>query len=173
MKQQLNICSGHDYRKDYINLDMSDKDMYGNNIKVDVKHDITKFPYPFSDESFEFVYMHNSLEHFDKEMIPRIIKELLRITKRDGEVLIIVPHFPSYVNPRDLTHKTLFSYETIESSVKNEYIKSIETRLIFSNNKVLRFMNVFFRNRKVIKFYERFLCYILLSEELHVHIKRK
>ncbi len=171
---KLNVCSGLDYRENFVNLDIGDKDIYDHAIKVDVIHDITKSPYPFKDKAFSYIYMHNSLEHFEKDMVPKIVKELCRITRSGGVVNIIVPYFTNYVNPRDLTHKSLFVYETFQTSCMNEYVQSVDTKLILTNNKFFKFLNrIINLNKKLIKIYERFFCYMIVAQELNVKIKVK
>src|SRR3989344_5672582 len=80
-KRMLNLGSGRDYRKGWVNLE--------NNMmhKADSRHDLDKFPYPFKNEEFDFIYCSHILEHvrdFRKTFL-----ELLRITKRKGIIYII------------------------------------------------------------------------------------
>jgi len=44
--RKLNLGCGTKYFKGWTNLDISDKDMYGNKINADVVHNLEKFPYP-------------------------------------------------------------------------------------------------------------------------------
>lgn len=78
---------------------------------VDVVGDLSK-PLPFTNNEFDVVYMDNVLEHiFD---ITPLLKEVHRITKPAGKILIIVPHYNSPLSSIDPTHKKSFSYKTLD-----------------------------------------------------------
>ena len=58
---------------------------------VDVVHDLEKFPYPFPDNHFDYIYARGSIEHLGDFL--GTIKEIHRILKPNGTVYIYVPHF--------------------------------------------------------------------------------
>jgi len=89
--KKLNIgCAG--YKKPgYINLD------WQSIVEPDINHDLNTFPYPFQDNSFELVEASHILEHLDRPF--EVMKELHRILKPGGRLLIRVPHFS-----RGMTH---------------------------------------------------------------------
>ena len=82
--KKLNIGVGGDYRKGWINLDISDKDIYGNKIKVDVKHNLNDLPYPYKDNQFEEILMLSILEHLDNPV--EVLKEIHRISKPNANL---------------------------------------------------------------------------------------
>jgi dolichol-phosphate mannosyltransferase len=56
-----------------------------------VRHaDITKLP--FEEEAFDGVYNLGVIEHFDRQALPPLLKELRRVTRKDGKVVIFWPH---------------------------------------------------------------------------------
>ncbi len=126
--KKLNLGSGRDIRKGYVNLDV---------IKlkgVDVVHDINELPLPFKSGEFDEILAQDILEHV--EYIP-ILKELFRIMKKDGILKIRVPHFTSKNNFIDPTHIKMFSFETFnffssERKGRNYYFDFLFSKVIFS-----------------------------------------
>ncbi|MFH1332570.1 MAG: methyltransferase domain-containing protein [archaeon] len=53
--------------------------------------DLNKTPYPFENESIDKIYMESVLEHLETPMA-EIMKELWRILKVNGTVVLIVPN---------------------------------------------------------------------------------
>src|SRR3989344_2394548 len=101
--KKLNLGSGRDIKKGYINLDLHKLD------GVDVVWDIEKLPLPFKDGEFDEILCQDILEHV--EYIP-VLRELHRILKPRGRLLNRVPHFTSRNNFGDPTHRRMFSIKT-------------------------------------------------------------
>ena len=103
--KRLNLGCGTDIKAGYVNFDVIP--LSG----VDVIHDVNSFPYPFEDDMFDEILCLNILEHVD--LIP-VLKELHRILRKGGELIIQVPHFTSRNNFIDPTHKNRFSIQTFD-----------------------------------------------------------
>jgi len=106
MKQskKLTIGCGKDIKEDFVNLDI---------VKlpgVDVVHNLNKYPWPFKDNTFEYIYCDNVLEHLEDIIKP--IEEIWRISQNKGEAKIIVPIFPSVWSFCDPTHKSVYTFFT-------------------------------------------------------------
>ena len=56
---KLNLGAGKNILKGFINLDIVDLE------GVDVCHNLDKFPYPFEDNLFQFIFANNILEHLE------------------------------------------------------------------------------------------------------------
>jgi SAM-dependent methyltransferase len=69
---------------------------------VDVVADLTHFPWPFEDSSFERIEMHNVLEHLPD--VFKTMEELHRISAPNALVLITVPYYNSLDYGSDPTH---------------------------------------------------------------------
>ena len=70
---------------------------------ADVIHDLGVVPYPFPDNEFEEIVCRHVIEHVPDVM--SLITELYRITKPNGRITIVTPH---YTNPdwaTDPTHR--------------------------------------------------------------------
>ena len=83
--KKLNLGAGESKKEGYINIDWSEL------AKPDKIHDLNVCPYPFEDNSFDLIEASHVLEHLDKPFT--IMKELHRISKPGGKIIIKVPHF--------------------------------------------------------------------------------
>jgi SAM-dependent methyltransferase len=110
-QQRLNLGCGRDIRPGYVNLDAAD--LPG----VDVVHDAERLPLPFEDESFEEVLCNSILEHLD--FIP-VLRDLHRILRPGGRLIVTGPHFTTRNVFVDPTHKTAFSVDTFRFFVHED-----------------------------------------------------
>lgn len=86
----LNLGSGRDVRSSWVNMDAYAP-------VVDVRHDITKIPWPFVDETFSLVYASHVLEHVPPTIVGGrdalfvIFDEIHRVLKPGGRLVVRVP----------------------------------------------------------------------------------
>lgn len=133
--KKLNLGSGvlgkDSNWKGWINLDQQ-KDH-----SVQVVHDLNKFPYPFKKESIDIIYMSHVLEHLDRPV--KVINELYRILKKDGMLIIRVPHYAGNSNWIDVTHRRPYAVSTLKSFMDESFcrlygakpFKSVKSRMEF------------------------------------------
>lgn len=139
---KLNLGSGHDYRKGYVNLDIGKKDVYGNDVKADVYHNLNNYPYPFKNNQFDEIYMEGILEHIQD--LKKHIKQLSRISKSGCVIKIRVPYFLSYFAGREIyTHKFSLNCVQLFGIFKKNGFKLVKKKLIISRNPLLRWLNFF------------------------------
>jgi SAM-dependent methyltransferase len=82
---KLNLGCGAFKKEGFINIDSSiftDPDLI---------YDLNNVPYPFDNESFNLIEADHVLEHLNDPFL--IMKELHRILKNEGRIIIRVPHF--------------------------------------------------------------------------------
>jgi len=103
--KQLNMGCGKKIISNCINLDI--KNFKG----VDVVHDLDKYPYPFSNDTFDIIHSTHCLEHLTD--IERALKETWRILKSGGKFVCTVPYYTSRGAFQDPTHKHFFCEDTI------------------------------------------------------------
>ena len=168
--KKLNLGCGRYVRKGYVNLD---------SVKlpgVDVVYNLDKYPWPFEDNSFSFVYCRHLLEHL--ESIVKPMEEIWRITSPGGKISLEVPNFPSVGAVADPTHKQFYTYLTFnyfrpEDSL-NYYSKArfkiIERKIVFS--RLTPFFTWFFNSsEKMQKVYVFFFSFLIPSEVLQVKLE--
>jgi SAM-dependent methyltransferase len=98
---RLNLGCGEDIREGYVNVD------YINSEGVNRVVNLDKFPYPFKNNSFKEIVMHDIFEHLSDPI--NVLEEIFRISKNHAIIKIRVPHFSSGNTWSDLTHKRAFS----------------------------------------------------------------
>jgi len=82
---KLNIGSGEFLKPDFVNVDFYSVS------KPDVVHDLSKFPYPFEDNYFDWVESDHCFEHLPNPFA--VMKEVHRISKNGATLIVKVPHF--------------------------------------------------------------------------------
>jgi SAM-dependent methyltransferase len=83
--KKLNLGAGESRKEGYVNLDWQKE------TNPDVVHNLNNFPYPFQDNTFDLIEASHVLEHLDRPF--DVMRELHRILKPGGSLLIKVPHF--------------------------------------------------------------------------------
>ncbi|MBS3084792.1 methyltransferase domain-containing protein [Candidatus Pacearchaeota archaeon] len=170
--KKLHLGCGRKYKEGFINLDIS------KNVKADVYHDLNKYPYPFKDNTFDYIYADNVLEILTS--ITKPMEELSRISKKGAIIEIIVPLAPTSHAFRDPTHKTFFTYRTFEyfldGSGLNYYSKArfeiIKRRIIFHNR--LGFLTKLINlNESFCKFLCEFFSQFFPPAFIHVRLRVK
>jgi SAM-dependent methyltransferase len=78
--------------------------------------DLAKLPY--ADQSFDRVFLIETLEHIIPDMIPAIVREFARILRPEGELIITVP---STLLPVSKKHYQHFSADSLAAAVSPEF----------------------------------------------------
>ncbi len=142
---------------------------------VDVVMNLDVLPYPFHDSSFDIVYCRHVLEHLVDWIAA--LREIDRILRPAGRIIIHVPYFASSGSFRDPTHKHFFAFETFDYftvdgsnrlSVLNYYYPDlrfqVRRRLVFGRlHRALGAAAVFNRLPHV---YEDYFCYFAPAREI-------
>lgn len=169
--KKLNIGSGEDYKKGWINLD------YNTKYKSDIIHNLDKFPYPFKKEEFDYIYCSHVLEHVDD--LFKTLKELSRILKKEGIIHIRVPHFSNGIGYNDLSHKRFFGWFTFDRIIEGYYneqfnfsIISKRFNFLAEKHAILNGMFSWIFNLMPKQFYERFLCWIMPVGEIELKLRK-
>ena len=74
-------------------------------VGIDLVHDLTKFPYPFADDSIDGAFSSHFIEHLDGPERIKFFNEMYRILKMGGKMRHIHPHYNSVRAIQDPSHK--------------------------------------------------------------------
>jgi len=131
--QRLNVGCGADYREGWVNLDW---DFYDKNLKADIYFDLNDIykgkKLPFEENHFEGIIMYDVLEHFP-EPLP-ILKELYRVCKMNGFIIIKVPCGRWVWD--NLDHKHQFNFNSFNVANFNNYTSNDDKRVKIIYRKV-------------------------------------
>jgi ubiquinone/menaquinone biosynthesis C-methylase UbiE len=123
MKFKLNIGSGRNYIKGYINIDNSKK------IKVDIYADALNLP--FKENSIDLIYASHLIEDF---LYPeQAIKHWYDLLKTNGILEIIVPYAFShyaFVNPNHLHYFSWKALDFLLNSEESNYDLNYKFRIV-------------------------------------------
>ena len=95
---KLNFGCGSDIKEGWDNFDKKD-------------FDFNVFPYPIENETYDYIYSRCVLEHLNNPL--RVIEELIRISKLNGIIEIVVPHINNANEScGNLQHRSYFSEQS-------------------------------------------------------------
>jgi len=127
--KKLNLGCGLDYREGWVNIDCR------SNVKLDVRHNLEKFPYPFKKDEFDEIRINHVLEHLNDPI--RVLKECIRICKNGAKIVVNVPHAYAYSQVASIQHKANFTeYSFIPLHIKEydlEELRLVRQEFIFKN----------------------------------------
>ncbi len=170
--KKLNLCCGDDYQEGWVNVDLN------KNSRCDVVHNLDIFPYPFQDDSFDYVRIIDGLEHL--EDIIAVMEEVHRISTNGATVEIRVPHFSSLLSFTDPTHKHAFStqsFDYLTGGFENYHFYShaqfelLETKLQFW--KFHEITGIASLMRKILPYYEKLFAFWFPAMLLTFRLKVK
>jgi SAM-dependent methyltransferase len=153
--RKANLGCGTDYKAGWVNVDISNKDIYGRKIKVDVVHDLNKYPWPFESEEFEKILIKGTIEHVRD--LEKGVREIGRISKKGSIIIVNVPYFMSYFAYREInTHKfSLNAFQLFDIFRRNEM--TLVSKRLLNNNRWLKWIERFVNSGSFSQnFYERF-----------------
>jgi ubiquinone/menaquinone biosynthesis C-methylase UbiE len=145
---------------------------------VDIVADLEQGLSFLPDNSVDRIHCSHVLEH--TENFENLMREIIRVLKKDGAAYVFVPHFSNPHYYSDYTHKRFFGLYTFYYFVDTRYqlrrkvpnfytdtrIKIISQRLIFRSSfwfprQIKKLLGRIFNCHRVLQeFYEENLCYI-------------
>ena len=173
---KLNLGSGIKPLEGFINVDFTKRE------GVNVVHNLERFPYPFKDNSVDYILMDNSLEHLEDTI--RVMEELHRICKPNTIIEIIVPHYSSAGAFASLTHKRFFGSQSFNDLTTDSWYMYTDVKFKILQNKIIWFglrnwwfiRPLKFVMDKIINirpfWAERFFCYMIGGFDC-IHFKLK
>jgi ubiquinone/menaquinone biosynthesis C-methylase UbiE len=80
---------------------------------VDVAHDLNGLPWPWADESFDYLLASSVFEHLNIDLV-RTLDECWRILRPGGRLQVKVPHWQHDNAHADPTHRWAFSLRSFD-----------------------------------------------------------
>jgi SAM-dependent methyltransferase len=165
----LNLGCGDKHLAGAVNVDSRES------VKPDVLHDLTQFPWPFDDSSFDRVEMIDVIEHLPDTI--RTMEEIHRVARKGAIVHLATPHFTSNNAYTDPTHLHRFGYFTFDHFTGNAlYVQYSGVRYAYRDRKIIFLparTNALIRrvaNRWPV-FYETRLCWLWPAWFLAIELK--
>ena len=151
---KLHLGSGSRYLEGYVHIDIADYE------HIDIRTSIDKLN-TIDDDIVSEIYASHVLEYFDRNEVESVLKEWMRVLKKDGILRIAVPNFEAlikvYSEVNDLNkilgplygkwnigedkhiyHKTVYDMESLTVLLKQvgfEQVREWDWREVFSNHK--------------------------------------
>ena len=116
---KLNLGSGDDYKPGFVNIDNSP------HLKKDREFDLDQYPYPFKENSVDYIYAFGIIEHLDN--LKDFMEEVHRLLKPGGKLRFRVPMAFTHADARDPTHQQHIVPDTF-----NKFSKTIGVNRITS-----------------------------------------
>lgn len=91
---------------------------------VDIVHNLDVLPWPFADNTFDLIFAHSVFEHLDDQIA--IMKEMKRILKPKGRIVIAVPYFRCPDAFTDSTHKHFFTTRSMDYYIEGKTLSQYE-----------------------------------------------
>lgn len=136
---------------------------------TDIVWDLEEPPLPFHDNRFDLVHASHVLEHIRN--LNGLMKDLHRILKPGGKLIIRVPFYSSWNAFTDPNHVRFFSLNTMSYYSNWFYVK--KARIVFGGKESpARSVNCLMNPmiNRFPKIYMRFLAWIIPAEELQFEL---
>lgn len=78
----------------------------------DIDHDLTHFPWPIEDDSFDLIICQHVIEHLPDTV--RTLEEFHRIVRDGGKIFMETPHYTWFEAYRHYEHCHMFSFQSFD-----------------------------------------------------------
>jgi SAM-dependent methyltransferase len=140
---------------------------------VDVIADLSHFPYPFADNTFDEIHMLDVIEHIPNTI--RVMEEIWRMAVPDAHVFIRVVNWNHRYTAMDPTHVRAFTENSFDFFGKRAG-RSYYTQARFDVERVEHFFNPRvarrLRSRRLMRFLSDYLCNILQGLKFDLRVRK-
>ena len=114
VSRKLDVGCGSSKQDGYVGIDMLDAE------GVDTVWDLENFPWPFEDNSFDYIKAFHIVEHINDQV--GFFREIHRVAANDAILHLETPHFSSSNSWADPTHVKHFSVLFTDIVTKGGYL---------------------------------------------------
>ena len=138
---------------------------------VDIIANLTEFPYPLANNSFDAVYLNDVIEHLPNTIAT--MEEIYRVARPDARVYIRVINWNSHYTAMDPTHVSAFtenSFDFFGARAGRSYYTHARFDVVRVGYQYNALAKRFLRSQRLMYFLSFYLCNILegLNFELRV-----
>lgn len=171
-KKILDVGCGRNKAPGAIGIDRRTRDDMPGEVQLDINHDLTKFPWPIEDSTFDLVICQHVIEHLPDTV--KTFEEFNRITKPGGKVFVETPHFSWFEAFRHYEHCHLFTLGSFDYFLKgNAHYKTsflpLEKRIYFDD--LLNTLGIGFLANRFSRTYEKRFAFMFPATSFAVTLK--
>lgn len=162
--KKLNFGCGKKILNGYTNVDSQKAE------GIDNSFNFEKFPYPFKENTFDYVLADNVFEHFQKP--EKVIQELWRICKKNAIIHIKVPYWNNSVAYNDPDHKHYYNARSFEiiCDINSEYKHKVKRKF-----EIIKIVHVPGNIKKripklILNFLDKFLHGIFIELDVEIRV---
>ncbi|MEH6591037.1 MAG: methyltransferase domain-containing protein [Halioglobus sp.] len=174
--KQLDVGCGNKKTPGFIGIDIVELE------GVDIVHDLEATPWPFSEGEIDHVVSNHFLEHCTN--VVDTLAELHRITRKNGEIEVRVPHYASDNFNSDLTHRVRFGarsfdHFSINGTVEYTFYRPFKFEILEREIRFVgpdafdpfRMVGIKYLANRFARVYERFFVYWLPPAEIYFRLR--
>ena len=111
-KKILDVGCGGNKTPGTVGMDRRISDKLPKEKQADIEHDLTEFPWPLEDNSYDLIICQHVIEHMPD--VPKVMEEFNRIVKPGGKIFLETPHFSWFEAFRHFEHYHQFTLQSFD-----------------------------------------------------------
>lgn len=169
----LDVGCGQNKTPGTVGIDRRHTDAIDPSRQCDIDHDLTQFPWPIEDKSYDLVICQHCIEHLPDTV--KTMEEFNRILKPGGKVFLETPHYTWFEAYRHYEHIHMFSVQSFDYFLRgNHHYKTdfgmADKRLFFDD--LLNCLGIGWLANRFPRLYEKRLGFIFPATSFYVTLQR-
>ena len=165
----LDVGCGQNKTPGAVGIDRRHSEARPDTEQRDIDHDLTQFPWPIEDNSWDLVICQHCIEHLPNT--PKTLEEMSRIVRPGGKVFLETPHYTWFEAYRHWEHCHMFSFQSFDYFLKgNLHYKTdfqVDNRRIFFDD-LTNALGIGWLANRFPRFYEKRLAFLFPATSFHV-----
>lgn len=131
-KKILDVGCGFRKTMGAVGIDRRVTSKFAKEQQLDIDHDLTKFPWPIPDNSYDLIVCQHVIEHLPDTV--KTLEEMNRIIKPGGKVFLETPHYTWFEAYRHFEHCHMFSFQSFDYFLQGN--KFYQTDFVYADKKI-------------------------------------